>query len=656
MSAAEVAFNFVGHDKTGAAFKSVEGQAKSTGSFIAKLGIGVALAAGIEKMTSSVVDFAKESVGKFAAVGGEVKTLMRYTNQSAEATSQLRFEAEHFGVSSTVLARSIGLLSRNMATNSVGWRSMGIDAKDAEGHLKSMDQVLPEIEDHFAKMANGPEKTAEVLRVFGRAGMSLLPFLNAGAAGIAELAKQSDLLGNTLTSGDIASVTQYQFATREWDAALGGLQMTIGRNLLPILTIWIDKLTTLMPQIITFANTNIPILVDKIQNKLVPWLTTAWGWFLKHKNILFDIGPKAVGVALAYEAIAKTSDGLAAAAAAMGLLKGGTEGAAAAASKVTIVLAAIAAAGLIFKHFWDTSQRFRVDASQWIGAFAGAMLVALETFMDAIHAIWTVIIDGVFGLVRGLRLAMDNLPFIPQSWRDGMDKADAAVTGFRDSSNASFNDIHANINQWQRDMDNWPKEVVIQGNIDDLHTKITAAKKALADPKLTKPEKSKLSADLVGLNAQLAQAQAKLDSLNGHVNMTLYIPWISIDAAHGGLLLKPTGGGGTSVISPLPWNTHGPLANTGAGKYPAMGPGSATGNIFQARPGGWLTQVAEAGVNEAVIPLNGKGLQSIGGGNVYQIILPEGPYLGDRRQVVAWIRDAMAGAGVSGISVQGLGV
>lgn len=76
---------------------------------------------------------------------------------------------------------------RGLAGAQENFVALGISVTDSTGALKSADAVMIEVADQFAAMKDGTEKTALATKLFGRAGLELIPMLNEGSAGLAAL-------------------------------------------------------------------------------------------------------------------------------------------------------------------------------------------------------------------------------------------------------------------------------------------------------------------------------------------------------------------------------------------------------------------------------------------------------------------------------------
>jgi hypothetical protein len=196
-------------------------------------GIGVAAAA-----------FAGKSIGAFQQVGGESLKLQRYMGGTIEDASRLGHVAAMTGIDSESMAKSMGVLSKNLVANSAVAKGLGVSYRDANGDMLPMTEILPQLADKFAGMEAGPEKTALALKLFGKQGMNMLPMLNKGAEGIKALTAESDALGTTLTDKDAQAVKDATLNKRKMSESVKGLQIAIGKNLLPIVQRFVTWMTT----------------------------------------------------------------------------------------------------------------------------------------------------------------------------------------------------------------------------------------------------------------------------------------------------------------------------------------------------------------------------------------------------------------------------
>lgn len=188
-----------------------------------------------------LIEFGKKSTETYETITKESLKLQRTMGGTVKEASEWRGAMQLGGVSADQFAISIRKMSQEVVKGTQGkgaFAALKIAVKDAHGQLIPMGELLPQISDKFKAMAPGAVKNALAVQLFGRSGLQMLPFLNRGAKGMEELRKKADELGIVIGDKDAAAVRKSIAAHREAQAAMEGLQIKIGRDLVPA----IDKL------------------------------------------------------------------------------------------------------------------------------------------------------------------------------------------------------------------------------------------------------------------------------------------------------------------------------------------------------------------------------------------------------------------------------
>lgn len=201
--------------------------------------------AGMVAVGTGLLATAISAASTTTELGREVSKLQRYTGMNAESASKLAYSAKMSGVGVDDLAIGIGKLSKTMANTPDKLTKFGIEAKTADGKLRTMTDVLGDVADRFKKMGPGTEATAAALDLFGRSGANLLPFLLKGKDGIQELSDEAEKMGLVLSQDNVDAVKKNIVAQRELSAAVNGAKVQIGNEMLPILTKFAELMTGL---------------------------------------------------------------------------------------------------------------------------------------------------------------------------------------------------------------------------------------------------------------------------------------------------------------------------------------------------------------------------------------------------------------------------
>ncbi len=184
-------------DETKTAIASAKNGMKGLSDSAAKLS-GLMAAIGGSAIIAGIVSIAKASIN----TADDLSKLAQKTGISTEKLSLLQPVAEQAGTSMEGLAKGLQKLATNMYEAANGSAPMlesfgkvGVSATDAAGNLRPTEEVLMDLADAFASMPDGAEKSALAVKLFGKSGVELIPFLNQGKKGIGELTDKFKELG-----------------------------------------------------------------------------------------------------------------------------------------------------------------------------------------------------------------------------------------------------------------------------------------------------------------------------------------------------------------------------------------------------------------------------------------------------------------------------
>jgi lambda family phage tail tape measure protein len=89
------------------------------------------------------------------------------------------------------LAKGLNRLGLNIVEAANGnkelagtFAGLGITLKDSNGNLKNAGDVTKDLADKFSRLRDGPEKSAIAIKLFGKAGADLIPFLDQGSESV----------------------------------------------------------------------------------------------------------------------------------------------------------------------------------------------------------------------------------------------------------------------------------------------------------------------------------------------------------------------------------------------------------------------------------------------------------------------------------------
>lgn len=165
-------------DAATGAFGKLSGLTRSLTSGLGAL-VPAATIAGLGAMAKRTIDAADN-----------LNDLSKRTGVSVESLSKFGAAAEDSGSSVDEVAKAMGRLAKSVvdpaSKANQALRSIGISSTDASGKVRSLDEIMLNVSDVFAKLPDGAQKTALAIELFGKSGANLIPLLNEGSVALSE--------------------------------------------------------------------------------------------------------------------------------------------------------------------------------------------------------------------------------------------------------------------------------------------------------------------------------------------------------------------------------------------------------------------------------------------------------------------------------------
>jgi hypothetical protein len=187
--------------------------------------------------------FFEQLIQKSIESAASLQIMSEKTGMSVESLSTLKYAAEQSDTNIESLGIGLKKMSTLMlqaaqgnATASAAFKELGISVQNSDGSLKSQNEVLLEVATKFHGMEDGALKTALAVKIFGKSGTDMIPFLNQGGEGIKALQDKAISLGAQISGGTARDALAFQNAIKEVETGVGGLGNRIITWMLPALT------------------------------------------------------------------------------------------------------------------------------------------------------------------------------------------------------------------------------------------------------------------------------------------------------------------------------------------------------------------------------------------------------------------------------------
>ena len=245
---------------------------------------------GMARLNKAIADAAEESAKGAKKLGeaskGADRDITQYLGHSVEVFDDLNVRVTRFGEGVASGAKKAAQGSEGIAAAFI---KMGVKIKDANGKLRTNEEILLDLANAFQRMPDGAEKSALAMEFFSRSGTELLPFLNEGADGIKALGDRFAELGGVFSAEQAVIGDALGDALDEVKTAVAGIHRQLGIMFAPAVTAaaqaFTDALVLNKEAILDFGRTAIQWgirVVSDLVNALVgqdslvsrPWILT----------------------------------------------------------------------------------------------------------------------------------------------------------------------------------------------------------------------------------------------------------------------------------------------------------------------------------------------------------------------------------------------
>ena len=209
----------------------------------------VALAVAIAKAEKALIAMTKES----AAFADNIITLSMQTGQTTEQLQEFSYATELIDVSVDTLQGSLTKLTNNMqdTINGTGnakasFEALGISVTDADGNMRSANDVFYETIDALGDVKNETERDAMAMDIFGRSAQDLNPLIIQGSETLKAYAQEAHNVGYVLDDEALSALGAVDDAYQRLQKSQEGAKNQLSAEFAPYLTEFYEKITKII--------------------------------------------------------------------------------------------------------------------------------------------------------------------------------------------------------------------------------------------------------------------------------------------------------------------------------------------------------------------------------------------------------------------------
>lgn len=201
---------------------------------------------GLDKAAEACKKLAKAlagAVGDSGEYADEILTMSTKYGISTEKLQEFSYMAELVDTDLGTITGATAKLTKQMGAAAEGneaaaekFAELGIDIRDANGDMKSADEVFMEVIDALGQMESGVERDNVAMELFGKSAQELNPLIETGSAGIAAYAQEAHDMGAVLDEEALQSLGEMDDSFQRVEQATTALKNSIGVALAPVIT------------------------------------------------------------------------------------------------------------------------------------------------------------------------------------------------------------------------------------------------------------------------------------------------------------------------------------------------------------------------------------------------------------------------------------
>lgn len=229
--------------------KSMNSMGNLNASSVKIAGGFAALAIAIAKAEKALISMTKES----AAFADNIITLSMQTGQTTEQLQEFSYATELIDVSVDTLQGSLTKLTNNMqdTINGTGnakasFEALGISVTDADGNMRSANDVFYETIDALGDVKNETERDAMAMDIFGRSAQDLNPLIIQGSDTLKAYAQEAHNVGYVLNNEELSALGAVDDAYQRLQKSQEGAKNQLSAEFAPYLTEFYEKITKLI--------------------------------------------------------------------------------------------------------------------------------------------------------------------------------------------------------------------------------------------------------------------------------------------------------------------------------------------------------------------------------------------------------------------------
>lgn len=198
--------------------------------------------AGVGAVMHSPIDIGQMTLG-VSQHAREIEELGRATRMTTNQVQELQYAFAAKGIDADKLPQTLLWLARSevgaargIKQQTVAFQALGVSVKDAQGHLKPLQQLLYETTDALHHQSNAAKADAISQMLFGRGVRDILPIVQGGSKALRDMAQDADKSGFVISPEDLDRGEQLAAQWSRLQLQFAGVRNSLAVAAMPVVS------------------------------------------------------------------------------------------------------------------------------------------------------------------------------------------------------------------------------------------------------------------------------------------------------------------------------------------------------------------------------------------------------------------------------------
>ena len=187
---------------------------------------------------------------KAVTAADDLNALAKQSGFSTAEIQKMQYAADRIDVSFDDIAGALKKMKPKMTESNQAFKDLGINVKDADGNLRSADEVFFDAVDALSKIQNETERDQKAMELFGKSADQLAGIIDDGGAALKEYGQEAEDLGLILDQDTLDSLNETSDALDKIKAQFKGSAMKLGAKIAEAAAPLVEKLAAGMEKLV----------------------------------------------------------------------------------------------------------------------------------------------------------------------------------------------------------------------------------------------------------------------------------------------------------------------------------------------------------------------------------------------------------------------